>query len=363
MYEKYTKVVEAEFPRMMMHSTIPMGAPLAVVFEHYRLNKHLVDEFRIPVNLFFMAGTGMTKAVWKYHINKLFEYSQSNPELKWQVTNCVALDLVNHGDSALENEGILGWQFDWREGSHDLIQVAKSLKLQGESIVIGHSMGGFQSLYSTLISPLMFKFVIAIEPVTHGDEMASVVFAKKMLPAVAGAICTEFANEQEYYKYMKQRSFYRNFHPQVFRDFVDSEKIVNPDGTVRTKTTKQIQMICYHAGLRIFPRGLELISMIERPVVFVAGERATWTPKSCVGEVRNALQHGEFYEVPNGEHLVNCEDPDAIIEIIQKSLTKYVKEKSDTRTSELIDRKKYNELFDENYSKLAAEFFERKSKI
>jgi pimeloyl-ACP methyl ester carboxylesterase len=361
MYHRYTKVVEAEFPRMVMHATIPMGAPLAVVFDHYRLEKQLKSEFRKPVNLFFMAGTGMTKAVWKYHIKKLFEYSEQHVELPWQITNCVALDLVNHGDSAVENDGILGWEFDWREGSHDLIQVVKSLKLQGDSVVIGHSMGGFQSLYSTLISPLMFKFVIAIEPVTHGGDDQNSIFIKKMLPALDDAIQTRFTSEDQYYKYMKTMSFFRRFHPEVLNDFMEAEKVVNKDGTVQTKTSKEIQLICYHAGMRIFPIGLKLLSLIDSPVVLVVGEKATWTPKSNVREVNAVLKKGEFIEIPNGEHLVNGEDPDSIIDVIIKSLTKNIGTKGPQEA--VVDRNTYDEIFSENYARLASEFFERKTKL
>lgn len=363
MYERYTKVVEAEFPRMMMHSTIPMGAPLAVVFDHYRLERPLVSEWRQQVNLFFLNGTGMNKSVWRYHINRVFEYSQEHDDLPWQVVNCVAVDLVNHGDSAVENSGIVGWQYDWREGAHDLIQVAKSLRLQGTSVVIGHSMGGFQALYSTLISPLMFKFVISIEPVTHGSPEVNEAFSKKMLPAVANAIKTEFKNEQQYDEYMRNQSFYRKFHPQVLNDFIEAEKTVHKDGSVSAKTSKQIQMICYHAGLRIFPLGLSFISNVECPIVYIVGEKATWTPKSNVTDAIKVMQRGELVEIPNGEHLVNGEDPDAIVDIVLRSLSKHVTCKETATQERCVDRKRYKEIFDSNYAKLASEFFEKKPKL
>lgn len=359
LYDRYTKVVEAEFPRIRLHAAIPAGAPLAVVFDHYRLKRQLVSEWKRPVNLFFMAGTGMTRAVWRYHVNRLFEISESQ-DYGWQVVNCVALDLVNHGDSAQENAGVLGWEFDWREGSQDLIQVAKSLKLQGDNVAIGHSMGGFQVLYATLISPRIFNFVIAIEPVTHANEEYSKRFIGSTLPALSNIIQSEFKNEESYFKYFRTRSFYTKMHPEILEDFLEAEKIVNKDNTVSAKTSKEMQLITYLGGTFIFRYGLKLISMIESPVVLVVGENATWTPESSTDELRSVLQNADYIEIPKGEHLVNVENPDAIIDVILQSLSKHLEGKREKRP-ETSDS--YAEIFGENYSQLNEEYFQRKPKL
>lgn len=360
-YEKYTKVVEAEFPRWNLHSTIPSGVSLSVVFDHYRLRRNLLNLDKVQVNLYFLSGTGMTKSIWRYYIKKFFELN--NEEVNWQIANCIAIDLVNHGESAIENEGKLGWEFDWREGSHDLLQVAKSLRLPGENVVIGHSMGGFQSLYSTTIAPLLFKFVIAIEPVLHSSELGTFVFQTKLLPSLNKAIRSEFKNEEDFYTYFKKYSFYRKFHPEILNDFIESEKLINKDGTVSAKTSKQQQMICYYQGEKIFKASLSILKHIPIPVIHVIGGNATWTEKESNKVVDEVIPDVEVITVPNGEHLVNGEDPDAIFEIIVNGLHKHIGKQPNEEKPGIYSKQKYESTFEENYSKLEQQFFVRKNKL
>ncbi|ONH69789.1 Peroxisomal membrane protein LPX1 [Cyberlindnera fabianii] len=351
MYDRYTKVVEAEFPRIRLHSTIPTGAPLAIVFDHFRLHRDRVSEFRQHVNLYFVPGTGMIKSIWRYHIKRLFEYSENNPDLPWQLVNCIALDHVNHGDSAVENAGVLGWEYDWREGSHDLIQVVKSLRLTGTNIAIGHSMGGFQTIYSTLISPQMFKFVIVFEPVTHGTELESEIFRKKIIPAVARVIQTEFKNEKEYETYMRKKSIFRKFKKEILDEFIETEKIVHRDGTVSMKTSKEAHIICYCAAALIFPQGLQFIRNSQTKIVSVYGELAKWTPKESVQQVKDIIESkpgSEFKMVPGAEHLLTAELPDLTIEKIIEILNDRVKKENIEKGK--FDRKKYDETFKLNYN-------------
>lgn len=369
-YEKYTKVVTADFPRFTVHSSIPTGASLSIVFDHYRLSRNRRDNNRRELNLFFMAGTGMTKSIWKYYIRRLFQYSESNSStLNWQLANCVALDLVNHGDSALENTGLLGWEVDWRDGSHDLIQVAKSLRLSGENVAIGHSMGGFQVLYGSVVSPLLFKFVISIEPVTHRtldfhNKEEETQASRKLLSGLNRIIQSEFKNEKEFDTYFKKFSFYRNFNNEILTDFLASEKMVNKDGTISTKTSKEQQLLCYLGGFRTFSVGLDILRQITVPVVHVVGAKGKWNSPKDVEEANNCLKHLDLVFVPEGEHLVNGERPEEVLEIIKEKLDKYIGGVSSDdyygfieQTIDVVASGQTQEIFDLNYGKISRDYF------
>lgn len=347
-YDHYVKVVEAEFPRMTVNSTIPTGASLAVVFDHYRIRREWKSSSRKPVNLFFMSGTGMTKAIWQYHIKRLFKYSEENEDLRWQLNNAVAVDLVNHGESAVENCGKLGFVVDWREGAHDLIQVAKSLRLQGSNVVIGHSMGGYQALYASTLAPLMFQFAFVIEPVIYGDPKSSKRLVK-MVPSLNKVLKSKFNNEQDYEQFFREMSIFKNFHPEILNDFINSEKVIHRDGSVSTKTTKEQQMICYMNAAPAVALWKEVLSHVNIPVIHAIGKEASWNPPESVNEVRAGLKYVKGIDIEEGLHLVNCEKPDVIIKILIDCLN------SNLNESNKIDKnqsKTYEEIFYENYERL-----------
>lgn len=347
-YDRYVKVVEAEFPRMTINSTIPTGISLAVVFDHYRIKKDWKSSHRKPVNLYFMSGTGMTKAIWQYHIKRLFQYSEDNESLPRQLNNAIAIDLVNHGESAVENTGRLGFVIDWREGAHDLIQVAKSLRLQGTNIVVGHSMGGFQALYASSLAPLLFQHVIAIEPVIYGNPGPDPSFYRRMA-GLDRKMKSEFNNEEEFDYYFKNKSIFKNFHDEILRDYMESEKIVHRDGRVSAKTTKEQQLICYMnagPGVRLWK---EILSNVSVPVIHAIGKSATWTPPDSISEIRKQLKKVKPIDIEGGLHLVNCEKPETIIEIIVDCLNNNINESVDLDVSQ---GKTYEEIFNENYFKL-----------
>ncbi|KAH3674194.1 hypothetical protein WICMUC_003436 [Wickerhamomyces mucosus] len=360
-YEKYTKVIDADSPRFTLHSAFPTGATLRVVFDHYRLNSDRRNFRRKQINLFFMSGTGMTKSIWRYYVKSLFKYSESiGDDLDWQLCNCVAVDLVNHGDSAVENQGKLGWEVDWREGSHDLIQIVKSLRFEGDNVAIGHSMGGFQVLYAAVVAPLMFKFLIVIEPVTHRYKTEAATF-KKLLPSLSNAIRSEFKDEREFMKFFKKQSFYKDFNEEIFIDLINSERIINKDGSITTKTSKEQQLLCYFNGYRTFNIGLEIMRQINIPIVHIVGDCYTWNSKRHVNDANKSFKILEFFEVKGGKHLINGEKPEEVLQLIKSSLDKHIK-KSNSKI-ELKERERYDKAYKENYEAIAQIYFNIRPKI
>ncbi|CAM9014631.1 unnamed protein product [Wickerhamomyces anomalus] len=347
-YDRYVKVVEAEFPRMTINSTIPTGISLAVVFDHYRIRREWKSQNRKPVNLFFMSGTGMTKAIWQYHIKRLFQYSEEHEDLPWQLNNVIAVDLVNHGESAVENTGRLGFVVDWREGAHDLIQVAKSLRLQGTNVVVGHSMGGFQALYASTLAPLMFQHAVVIEPVIYGDPESSARL-DRMIPSLNKVIKSRFKNEQEFDHFFKKQSIFKSFNSEILDDFIESEKLVHRDGTVSAKTSKEQQLICYMNASSAVRLWREILSNVTIPVIHVIGSAATWNPPQSVKEVRQLLKHVKGVDIEGGLHLVNCEKPDTIVDILLNCLNNNI-----DKTVEIdpYQGKSYEDVFNENFHRI-----------
>ena len=88
----------------------------------------------------------------------------------------IAIDMVGHGDSSLENQGKLGTIFRWDDGAKDVIAIIKheiattgdfQNNLESRNLIIGHSMG--DSIFiCNILEPSLFDAVIPIEAVIYG---------------------------------------------------------------------------------------------------------------------------------------------------------------------------------------------------
>lgn len=364
-YDKFERIFDAQFPRFNTNATIPPNSnELKIVCDHYKLRKPHVSSTRKPINLFFLHGTGMNKSVWNYYAEKLFEISESNTSKDspaWQINNIISMDLITHGESAIYNFGKLGNDYDWRDGGRDLVKIVSELNFEGDNIAIGHSMGGFQVIYAASIAPALFKYVVPVEAVMNQPGDAKVLFTK-LLTALNRAIVTEFKNEAQYEKYMRTKSFYVNFHPKILEDFIKSEKWVRADGTVCAKSTKEHQMLGYYAGFFTFPIAVEVARSVNIPIVHIVGANGTWNDKECVEILRKEVRFLDAVDIKDGQHLVNGEQPDDVIETLVNSFNKYIKpdEESAFKQRPSLDLDGYQKAFREGYSKIEAEYFLKK---
>lgn len=363
MFTKETKIIKTDFPRITLNSTIPNGVELDVVIDLYKADRkdvRLEKECR-PLNIYFMSGTGMPKSIWGYHIERLFKYSSKHQgEISWRLENCVTMDIVNHGESGVLNRNKLGANFDWKEGSLDLITVVEELNLVGDNVLIGHSMGGFQALFASALKPKLFKFVIAIEPVLL-YERSQVIAFKQRVPMVNYKIKDEFNSEEEYVNYFKNKSFYKKFKDRILKDFIDAEKYTDKNGKIRTKTSKVQQMICYLQVQLLVPYSKDILNNIKVPVVHIVGLGANWNHPDTVKFIRDNIKHLQPVDIPNGGHLLHCEAGtetmviDTMIDSINKNIG--TDENEEQCEPETTDHSQYVEL---EYRKLFGAFMQAK---
>lgn len=361
-YDKFERIFDAEFPRYNKNATIPPNSKLQIVCDHYKLRQIYKSSTRRPINLYFLHGTGMTKSVWRYYAKKLYEISESNKSLTWQIDNIIAMDLVTHGESAMLNAGKLGYEFDWRDGGRDIVKIAGELNFEGDNVVIGHSMGGFQAIYAASEAPTLFKFIVPIEAVTNQRGTPAHINKRfdSLLAALNKVVFTDFKSEKEYEEFMRKKSFYRKFNKEILNDLVSSEKLINPDGTCSCKTSKDHQMLGYNAGFTSFPIALETAHRVKCPIVHVIGEKATWNEKEAVEIFRREIKTVDPIDIKNGEHLVTGEQPDDVIEMLVNSFNKYIKGDQEFQNRSLLSFNDYKKAFREGYSVIEKEHFIKK---
>lgn len=347
------KIADAAFPRAS-GSTILSTDRLKIVYNKYLTTQGAISKDKIKINLVFAHGTGMNKMIWNYHITKLFELAQSSST--YVLNSVLAIDAVQHGDSALINEGKIGWVFMWDEGGKDIVEVVKHEQqttnefvnnADTKNILIGHSLGGFMSVMAAFYEPSMFDAVIPIEGVLYTDDNSSIRFMK-VFSKLGQLLIDKFDSEEEYNDYFTKFSIYKNFDKRVLKDFMEDERgtWVDPE----TKETKFItkastpnQMTTYYsAGLSV-PFGMGLYPYIIVPVLHVIGEKGSWNPKESIGWFRNTIAKEYLLDgvnVPEGEHLLNAERPDELIKILQDTILKRVDAATKTRPN--IPEVKYN---------------------
>lgn len=367
-YTKEFKIIDAAYPRYP-GGTILVGQRLKIAYNKYTAN-YAIPKDQIAVNLIFAHGTGMNKLLWNYHINKLFEYGAKSST--WKLASAIAVDAVNHGDSAISNEGKLGWGHHWDDFGKDLIQVVKTEQglwadsfengVRSRTIVVGHSFGGFAATYAASNEPGLFDSAILVEPVLYFDsDPKQIAKFTAIFKKISRILLDTFDSLEDYEAFFKEFSFYKNFHPQVLKDMMDDElyTVIDQESgetKYKTKTSTESQVVVYVSSAICIPHASEMLKRTEIPVSHIIGKAAKWNPPESITSIRNSLGKSlwKTFDIENGEHLVNGDLPDDIV----RAFTEHI----DSRvTASLRDKDYYPEIqhnydakkiFDAQYAKL-----------
>lgn len=305
-------------------STIAPTDNLQIVYNKYKSTE--APRAGVPtINLVFTHGTGMTKAVWTYHIAKLYTMAKRT----WQLGTVVALDAVNHGDSALANEGKLGYAHPWEQGGMDINQVVLHEQSLGEfkgshTIVVGHSLGASQAVLGALLDPYLYDSVLAIEPVMYVNTYVRLGWYR-MLEKLNLVLKDKFVSGKDFEAYFRRLPFMAKFHPQVLKDLMDDERhVVN--GEVSTKTSKDQQLLSLYWGEESLKLGMSLLPHAQVHIHHVAGAKAFWNPPETTSFIRSTVPSSKlsFEDFPNGSHNLHAEFPNETVQLIDRFICQRV---------------------------------------
>ena len=288
----------------------------------------------IVFNVLFAHGTGMNKVAFRTHIDKLFEYAELVGHLqKWFLNLVVAFDLIGHGDSAVLNQGKLGWVFRWEDQGRDVLELIKQQQdIYGDfyndashkAILIGHSFGATCNAFAAVFDHSAFDTVIALEPVSLFGDPDTAKAAKKRFAKLAHIIKDKFPDEETYYKSFKRSPVFLGFDKTIAKDIAEAEKWSQPDGSYRTKALTQQQMITYLGAMDSVPRLMNLYKTLRLHFVHVIGLKSAWNPPDANVYVRDQIP-SEFlttYDLEEGEHNVFAQRPEDFNEVIRDVILK-----------------------------------------
>lgn len=269
-----------------------------------------------PVNLVFLHGNGMNKGIWHAMIDVLYAGGH--------VATVLAFDLVNHGELAVANEGKLGKNFLWRDGSRDVVEATRNEHLEGPIVIVGHSMGGCMALSCLELAPALFAAGVVVNPIAISDE----AFRKRMpqvLPKwlergyLEDGVRVSGAWQHDVAAWFATKSFYTRLHPEYRHNLVCDEVTRYQPGTayeyVRFNTSAEAQIANYVGAPRCCEVAMQFYPNIRAPVYHCWGTKDT-TPRSRAENLRALLPIKRAVDMEDCFHLVNGEKPEVVIGIV-----------------------------------------------
>lgn len=321
---KSTKAANARYP-----NTVELERPtdhaedyqLYISYRKYRAKRQFTPNTR-KLNLVFFHGNGMNKGLWHYHVDKLYE---KYPQLDVVCT----FDQVNHCDLVWVNQGKLGSSYNWNDGAKDVAKVLTEdegstyLDPSSVNICVGHSMGGFQALMTTARETRLFDATFLINSVTYGSDFYKVGMEAMVSQWIdQEKVISLFATKntdwlQELMTWMKEKSFFKRFHPTVLHNMIHDEYAGKYDPKLEyeridIKTPADTHYICYLDSGDSIMESLPKYHAIQTKVYVLFTEHDLMTEEGKK-DIESRLPNAIHVQVPNRFHLFNAEQPDELI--------------------------------------------------
>lgn len=271
------------------------------------------------LNLLFIHGTGMNKAVWHYHIQRLFEQQGA-----WQIGTAVSVDVVNHGDLAVLNRTKLGPGFTWIDAAKDLLAVVEAEQLAARPLVaVGHSLGGGLCVLAASMSPRLFDLVVLADPVMSPetyrmprDQLGKYVqFRRATYKRMRANLTDRFASVAAGKEWFATNSIYRGCDARLLADIADDEVVEQTDGTAIAKSPVDQQMLVYNDRVYGGVMAYAAAQALTCEVLYVPRTKAsTGLPLELVELIAKAINHVTVEPIPGTGHMCHMEQPDAMVE-------------------------------------------------
>lgn len=324
-------IIDASHPRAP-GSTIFPDDRLRLVYNKFSSKTLREEKSKVKINLIFTHGTGMSKAIWNFHIRRLFRISQISQD--WVLNIAISIDSVGHCDSAALNQESLGALCDWGDCARDVLEVVRHEQednnlVQGsmvKNILIGHSFGGFVALYAAFLEPFNFDAVIPIEPVAYfsiKEKEYFLSFVNKLERKLEGS----FSSEEAFRQYFLRYSFTKFMEPEIQNDLMEDERLVMQD-RIKIKSEVKNQLSVYYGAMYSLPKYIIVLTQLRVPTYLVAGNKALWNIPGSIDYVKRAILPDyllRVVDIPEGGHLLHLERASETTILIHEFLMERVK--------------------------------------
>lgn len=327
LYNCELKTVQASFPRYPGSLTPGIASDaLKISYRRYQPSR-ACPPGAAKFNLVFLHGTGMNKGIWHYHIDQLY---QKCWDLGIHIGVVLAVDTINHGASAVANQGKLGKVLDWRDASYDVARIAEAeladFLSTTKNILVGHSMAGLVSLYLSYVRPSLFDACVVLNPVCYLSKQSIespyepfITWQQKKYMETEFEVQPHENWREKVESYMRLKSFYRYFDQRVLDYMLEDEypKLgpeTNSQGTtVQLNTTQRQTLITYYGSIESTRRIAPIFPEIQVPVYRLLSELDSSLEEHRVW-LQRAIPSMKTIALPGEKHLVHGTNPDLIVD-------------------------------------------------
>ncbi len=236
------------------------------------------------------------------------------------VAHAVAFDYRGHGDTASPPDNI-----DWQRYGDDATAMATWLSERaGEPIVaFGHSMGGACLLMAAHRKPLLFRSIIAFEPIVfppaeYTESDGEVGEVESPMVAAARRRRTSFLSFEEAIANFSSKPPLNAFTAEALEAYVRHGFAVGPDGSVHLKCQPQTEADTFAAG------GLhntwDVLPEINTEVLVISGRLEEMRPSMIAAQVAERLPSGRYLQRDDLDHFGPMTHPAECAAIIRTEL-------------------------------------------
>ncbi|OSD08149.1 alpha beta-hydrolase [Trametes coccinea BRFM310] len=318
--------------------------------------KHAPRHFGLTLVL--LHGIGCHKETWEPVLERLLAL-RSSYKVDLPINEIWALECVQHGDSGLLNEAVLGDTFDSAEYARDFTNFllyylprepvgnlpqnlsrlcdAEACSRMGSGIAgrtivgIGHSVGACSLVCPAVEYPNLFSALIFVESYTV-PEFTRHLDAHRNKETLSFRRHWLWNSREEAIRDLTQNPYYREWHPKALEAFVQHALTRTPDGRVRTKTHPVLESTMLFER-RVIYETWELLDKIHPSIAmhWVLGGKSARPGSQAIQaqtSFRRAANSTNDYH-PELDHMLPQQAPDTLgFDIFRFLVSKYVEPKS-----------------------------------
>ncbi|KAG8924637.1 hypothetical protein FRC01_011240 [Tulasnella sp. 417] len=210
------------------------------------------------ITLVLAHANGFPRRIWEpFLVTLLKTFAKEKKEEGPYIEEVWSFETVNHGDSALLNEGKLGDTFNWADNSRDILNfllhflpsnpqevglptALDPISLDESSrrsrfgfpkrklVGIGHSLGGCTMARAAIDFPSLFSSLVLVDPVIMPalDKDPSGGIEKLQLGAVARR--TRWSSREEALESFRKTPFFQTWDPAILDTYITEGTVPDP---------------------------------------------------------------------------------------------------------------------------------------
>ena len=212
----------------------------------------------------------------------------------------------------------------WKLLADDMIETMSANHLK-DVIAIGHSSGAIASWLVARRRPDLIKKLILIDPVILPRPIATVFsmlpFAvlKRIFPMINIALrrTDSWDSLQDISAYLKSKSVFSAFHPDVFDDFLQYGFKKSESGKYRLAYPKEWEARIYGNVPNVWP----IIATMPCPSLVIKAAQSNVITSQTWNKIKAKMKNAEFHEEEDSGHLLPFEKPKITAALIQNFLS------------------------------------------